>query len=158
MAVLRLCFFLARSLANVAILLAALVAAPLFIATQFTPDLQGFVTDMAERHLARTTVHGAEQKARAARRDRALHSRARVRGRGWKILARGGAATAVGWVPFIGVAADVASTGADVQDVCQMLATMDELYGMVGVDSGEYEDSYCHRKDELLERISARTP
>lgn len=53
-----------RSTVNILILLSALVIAPLFIAAQFLPLLQGFINNIAESYLPNPTVSTVERRKR----------------------------------------------------------------------------------------------
>ncbi len=53
-----------KSLFNVMILLGALFVAPLFLAAQFLPVLQGFLDDIAGNYLPHATVTATEKKMR----------------------------------------------------------------------------------------------
>ena len=57
---------------------------------------------------------------------------------------RGAGALAVGWIPVIGVAADVISLEEDYRDICALFATIDELSALLYLpESNLYRDNYC---------------
>ncbi len=159
-----------RSGLNILLLFSALVLTPLLALTHFNLGLAAMLGTFADRYLPRSTLLSAERSSRARvetelREKRALDAgergakrRAAVAGnkvvahRGRRVLLRGAGALAVGWIPVIGVAADVASLGADFADVCTLFATIDELSALLYLpEANLYADNYCDRPEHGIE-------
>ena len=170
---------LLRSCINIGILFCALVLTPLFALSHFSAGLAGLVGGFAANYLHRPSLLSSEQ-ARRARAETKLHQqrtaqakeragkrRAAAAGskqvgtRGKRVLLRGAGALAVGWVPVLGVAADVASLGADYADLCALFATIDELSTALYLpEANLYGDNYCDRPElgiELLKESAQTT-
>jgi hypothetical protein len=93
-----------------------------------------------------------DARERAAKRKAAAAGNKVVQHRGKRVLLRGAGALAVGWIPVIGVAADVVSLGADYADVCALFATIDELSALLYLpDANLYTDNYCDRPEQGAE-------
>lgn len=157
---------------NILLLFSALVLTPLLALSHFNLGLAAMLGTFADRYLPRPTLFSAERKSRARvetqlREQRALDARERgakrraaaagnkvVQHRGKRVLLRGAGALAVGWIPVIGVAADVASLGADYADVCALFATIDELSALLYLpDARLYTDNYCDRPEQGIELL-----
>ena len=161
-----------RSGINIVVLFAALVLTPLFALSHFSAGLAGMLGSFADNYLPRPTLLSSEKKTRARaesrlREQRVLDGRERaakrraaaasnkvVGDKGRRILQRGAGTMAVGWIPVIGVAADVASLSADYADVCGLFATIDELSAMLYLpESSLYADNYCDVPEQGIEII-----
>lgn len=160
-------FRLARSALNIGLLFSALVAAPLFALAHFNAPLAAMLADFSGRYLPNTTLLSSTQRS-AARTERALHkqrtqwaargaanrkagklAQGTVKAGGKRILVRGAGALMVGWVPVLGVSADVISLGEDYRDLCGVFASMDELLALLHADDTSlYEENYCHLPDQ----------
>jgi len=157
---------------NIVILLSALLLGPLFLAAQFLPSLQGFISQLAANHLSHPTVSDVEKKklTKAKGDNKALRKNNRklaklraenthiatrkitkVGKRGTKILIRGSSAILVGAIPFVGFGYDVYAMGADYSDVCDLVEVIDELSGLLNVESGLYNANYCDKRDAGFE-------
>lgn len=162
----------ARSGLNVVLLLSALVCTPLLLLSHFHAGLAGMMAELADGYLPNSTLLSREkranrqlaERARSARVERARQQgvnarRVRagsevVKGSGRRILLRGAGAMAVGWIPVVGVAADVYSLSEDYVDVCTLLGTIDEYAAMLAPPSPDlYRESYCHKPEEGIEII-----
>ena len=163
---------LVRSGINIALLFSALVLTPLLALSHFSAGLAGMLSGFADNYLPHPTLLSSEKKSRAraesklreqrelAGRERAAKRRAaaasskQVGKKGRRILQRGAGALAVGWMPVIGVAADVASLSADYADVCALFATLDELSAMLYLpEASLYTDNYCDVPEQGIEII-----
>lgn len=154
---------------RIAGLLALLVGLPLVTLAHFHMPLASLLGAFTERYLANPTLLQAERKRhhqtrnqlnkqrtahakRAAdqgRLARKSHQAAHSKGR--RILVRGAGATAVGWVPVLGLSADVASLAEDYADICGLYAAMDELlHALVDDADSLYKDNYCHLPEQGL--------
>jgi hypothetical protein len=161
-----------RSSINVVVLFSALVLTPLLALSHFSAGLAGMLGSFADNYLPRPTLLNTEKKSRAKadsklREQRVLDGRERaakrraaaasnkvVGNKGRRVLQRGAGALAVGWIPVIGVAADVASLSADYADVCALFATIDEMSAMLYLpDSSLYTDNYCDVPEQGIEII-----
>ena len=161
-----------RSGINIVVLFSALVLTPLFALAHFSTGLAGMLGSFADNYLPHPTLLNGEKRKRAKaesrlREQRVLHGRERAAKRraaaasntvagnkGRRILQRGAGTMAVGWIPVIGVAADVASLSADYADVCGLFATIDELSAMLYLpESSLYTDNYCDVPEQGIEII-----
>lgn len=168
----RLLFRVIRSGINIAVLFSALVLTPLLAFSHFSAGLAGMLGGFADNYLPRPTLLNTEKKTRAkaeaqlreqrelAGRERAAKRRAAVASsktvskKGQRILQRGAGALAVGWMPVIGMAADVVSLSADYADVCALFATIDELSTMLYLpEASLYTDNYCDVPEQGIEII-----
>ncbi len=167
-----------RSSINIAVLFCALVLTPLLALSHFSVGLAGLFGNFAHNYLHRPTLftterssrnraetklreqRTAEAQQRAAKRRTAAAGSKVVGSRGKRVLLRGAGALAVGWVPVIGVAADMASLGADYADVCALFATIDQLSAALYLPEADlYGENYCDRPEQGIEILkeSART-
>ena len=161
-----------RSGINILLLFSALVLTPLLALSHFSAGLSGMLGSFADSYLPRPTLFNTERKSRARAeaklreqrvtdtRDRAARRRAAantnkvVGNKGRRVLQRGAGALAVGWIPVIGVAADMASLSADYADVCTLFASIDELSAMLYLpESRLYADNYCDVPEQGIEII-----
>jgi len=161
-----------RSGINVFVLFSALVLTPLFALSHFSAGLAGMLGSFADNYLPRPTLLNNEKRSRARAesrlreqrvldgRERAAKRRAAAAGnktvgnKGRRILQRGAGALAVGWIPVIGVTADVVSLSADYADVCGLFATIDEMSAMLYLpESSLYQDNYCDVPEQGMEII-----
>jgi len=168
----RAVFRLIRSGINIALLFSALVLTPLLALSHFSAGLAGMLGGFADHYLPRPTLLSAEKtsrgkaearlreqrelagRERAAKRRAAAASSKHVGNKGRRILQRGAGALAVGWMPVIGVAADVASLSADYADVCALFATIDELSAMLYLpEPSLYTDNYCDVPEQGIDII-----
>ncbi|MEM8562594.1 MAG: hypothetical protein AAGF57_10195, partial [Pseudomonadota bacterium] len=140
---------LIRSGVNIAVLFSALVMTPVLLLTHFNLAIASMFGDVVERYLPHPTLLQAQQKRTARvqaqmREQRALAIQRRSNNRsvarasnevvsqtGRRVLQRGTAAMAVGWIPALGVTADVASLSADYADLCVLFATVDKLSALL---------------------------
>ena len=161
-----------RSGLNIAILFCALVVTPLLALTQFSAGLAAMLGDFADNYLPNPTLLSADKKSRARATER-LHQqrvfeaeqraskrRAALAGnkvagnKGKRVLLRGAGALAVGWIPVVGVAADVVSLSEDYTDICQLFATIDEMSAMLYLpEANLYQDNYCDVPEHGVEII-----
>jgi len=167
---------LLRRVFNIAVLLSALVVAPLMSAAHFSATLAAMLGDFADRYLPQSTLLSAQKKAhqqtvareraatleakkaKARARAEARVSRAGALDKGNRILVRGSATMAVGLVPVVGLSADVYSLAEDYSDVCELLRIIDEMSASLGVAVGSEEESlyrqnYCHKPAEGMELL-----
>jgi hypothetical protein len=163
---------LLRSSVNIGILLSALVLTPLLALSHFNATLASMLGDVAERYLPNPTLFQANKKSRAEAESRSREKRvadARQRAakkriasagskvasnKGRRVLLRGAGALAVGWVPVLGVSADVYSMSEDFSDICQLFAVMDELLQLLYVpEANLYEENLCNVPQQGIERL-----
>jgi hypothetical protein len=161
-----------RSTFKVVVLFSALVLTPLLAFSHFSASLAGMLGGFADNYLPRPTLLSAEKKSRAKsdarlhdqrvldKQERATKRRAAAAGnkvannKGRRVLQRGAGALAVGWIPVIGVTADVVSLSADYADVCALFATIDEMSLMLYLpESSLYTDNYCDVPEQGIEII-----
>jgi hypothetical protein len=151
----RVLFKFLRSSFNITILLSALVVTPLLALSHFNSGLAGMLGNLADNYLPNPTLLQAEKKSRlaeknrlqqerTAKRTRVARANKQVSNKGRRVLVRGAGALAVGWIPVIGVAADVISLEEDYRDICALFATIDELSALLYLpESNLYRDNYC---------------
>jgi hypothetical protein len=163
---------LVRSSINVVVLFSALVITPMLALSHFSAGMAAMLADFAEGYLPNPTLLSAEKKSRAraesqlreqrslAARDRAAKRRAAAAGssivsnKGKRVLVRGTGAMMVGWIPVIGVAADVVSLSEDYNDICALFATIDEMSAMLYFpESGLYQGNYCDVPEQGIELL-----
>lgn len=161
-----------RSGINIVVLFSALVMTPVLLLTHFNSAMAGMFGGLVERFLPHPTLLQKQQKrtARAQaqlREQRALAIQKRTSNRrvaaasnrvvsktGKRVLQRGTAAMAVGWIPALGVTADVASLSADYADLCVLFATVDKLSALLYLpESRLYSDHYCDIPEQGLQII-----
>ena len=156
-----------RTLVNVIVLFSALVLTPVLFLSHFSSGVAGMLGEFSDRFLPNSTVLAREKMAHSRyqeqhRAKRVEESKRRVRmsrevknkrgaalSKGNKILVRGAAAMAIGWVPVLGVSADVYSLAEDYGDVCDLLNIIDDMSELLLViDDSLYRENYCHKPDE----------
>lgn len=162
-----------RSGFNIAILFSALVITPLLALSHFSADVAAMLGDFADNYLPNPTLLSAEKKSRRAaeaklqqervtKRAKAAKASKLVGNKGKRVLVRGAGALAVGWIPVIGVAADVISLEEDYRDICVLFGTIDELSTLLYLpESRLYQDNYCDvpaQGVELLKQTAQSTP
>jgi len=168
----RLLFRLVRSGINILLLFSALVLTPLLFLSHFSAGLAGAIGSLADNYLPHPTLYSSERRARA-RTEAALREQQRIAAserallrkrvaarnpvaarKGKRILVRGAGALAVGWVPVLGLTADVVSLGADYADICDLFATIDELSAMLYFpESSLYLDNHCDAPEIGMEKL-----
>ncbi|MFT4520865.1 MAG: hypothetical protein ACI9JM_003273 [Halioglobus sp.] len=153
---------LLRSAVNITVLFCALVLTPLFALSHFNAGLATLFGDLASDYLPNPTLLNVQKKARvdaeqklhqqrikktrleSANRTKALQGSKIVNDKGRRVLVRGAGALAVGWMPFLGVTADVASLTEDYSDICELFNVLDELLGMLSLENSNlYKENYC---------------
>ena len=163
-----------RRCVNIGVLFSALVLTPLLALSHFSAGLAGLLADFADDYLPNPTVLSAERKSKAryveqvqaervarakkvsAQRQRTAQQRAAALAKGRRVLLRGGGALAVGWVPVVGVTADLYSLSEDFGDVCDLLQIIDGMSGaLFSEEQSLYRINYCHTPEEALEAIKA---
>lgn len=162
-----------KSTLNIGVLFSALVCTPLLFLSHFSVGLSDMLGDFSGRYLPNSTLLSQEKRTNRKAVERAQSKRieqAKTRartarkvtarrgaalGKGKRVLIRGAAATAVGWIPVIGLSADVYSLAEDYNDVCELLQIVDEMSELLLVSGGEglYEQNYCDRPQEGMARI-----
>jgi hypothetical protein len=168
----RFFFGLLRSGLNILVLISALVLTPLLALSHFSIGVAGLLGSFADNYLPRPTLLTAEKRSRVQAQERLREQRvleARERGakrravtavnelagrKGKRILIRGAGALAVGWLPVVGVAADVASLSADYADICALFATIDKLSALLYMpEASLYRENYCDVPEQGIEMI-----
>lgn len=161
-----------RSALNISLLFSALVLTPLLALSHFNAPLAAMLSNISGKYLpnptllqkqstARRSAESKLQKQRVTKAQKrantkrvARHNSKMANKRGKRVLVRGAGAMLIGWVPVIGVTADVVSLSEDYSDICQMFAVMDELLGMLYLpESNLYRENYCHVPEQGLEII-----
>lgn len=149
---------LMRSTVNVCILFSALVLAPVFAIAHFSLGLSTLIGDFADSFLPNPTVLNSERRANAVRsaetHKRVVAGRQVARKKSERVLVRGAATFAVGFVPFIGLAADAYSLVEDYGDVCDLLRVIDDLSAMLVISDGSlYQENYCHMPEQGMQKF-----
>ena len=149
---------LLRSIMNVGILFSALVLTPVFAISHFSVGLATLIGDFADHFLPNPTVLNLEKRAnathRADTRKRVVAGRKLALTKGKRVLVRGAATFTVGFIPFLGLAADAYSLGEDYGDVCDLLLIIDELSALLMVADGSlYEENYCDKPEEGIQKV-----
>ena len=162
-----------RSSVNIVVLFSALVVTPLLALSHFSMGLAGMLGDFADNYLPNSTLINAEKRSRAqadskrreqrvnAARERSSKRQAAKAGnriasdKGRRVLLRGAGAMMVGWVPVIGLTADVVSLSEDYSDICELFAIIDEMSGMLYLPEADlYGKNYCDAPERGLELIN----
>jgi hypothetical protein len=150
---------------RIAVLLSGLVAAPTLLLAQFHSGLASAMDALMMRAFPHSagTVFGQQQRRatrvdqqaardRSLRRQAAMKARASASRRGQRLLQRGAGAMAVGWIPVLGVTADIVALEEDYRDLCALFRIIDDLTPDLDAETeGLYRQNYCHLPGEGLE-------